>query len=182
MAEIVVDVKALEDVARDMRRAKRALLGQLAKRGYELLRDEVPVETGSLKQGVAAPDVNYDRLEATLTVSARSARVGGGQGVIMGADGKERKRVSISPRPAFNYAEAVARGRAAIRPKTAKVLLIPVPTAPAGESYLLAGGQIFVFRRSAKATRPNPFDERAAKRLEGEAQAIGDAVLKKLFN
>jgi hypothetical protein len=42
-------------------------------------------------------------------------------------------------------------------------LLIPVPTAPVGESYLLAGGQIFVFRKSAAATARIPFDERAAK-------------------
>jgi hypothetical protein len=57
-------------------------------------------------------------------------------------------------------------------------LLIPVPTAPSGESYLIANGQIFIFRRSVKATKPNPFDERAAKRLEGEAAKIGEAVLK----
>lgn len=180
-ADIVADTKELDVLAADLKRAKRQLIGRLAERGYRLLRDEVPVETGNLKQGVAAPEVDYDQLEATLTVSARSAETGGGQATVIGPDGKERKKVSLKPRPAFNYAAAVAEGRAAIRPKTGKALLIPVPVAPAGESYLLAGGQIFVVRRSAKAVPANPFHERAGARLEKEAPSIADAVLAKFF-
>lgn len=182
MTQIAADTRELERLARDMTRAKRQLIGRLAERGYQLLRQEVPYKTGNLKQGVAPPEVDYEKLEATLTVSARSARTGSLSGKIIGADGKEKKRVSLSARPAFNYAEPVARGRAAIRPKAGKALLIPVPTVPAGESYLLAGGQIFIFRRSAKATKPNPYDERAAVRLEKEAPGIADAILAKFFN
>lgn len=181
MAEIVVNAKALDDLAADIAKAKRQFIGRLAERGYQLLRAEVPVATGNLKQGVAPPDVDYDKLEAVLTVSARSGRNAATSGVVIGADGQTKKHVSLRPRPSFNYAAAVARGRRAIRPKTAKVLLIPVPTAPVGESYVLAGGQVFIFRPSAKATQPNPFDERAAKRLEGEAQSIGEAILRKFL-
>jgi hypothetical protein len=60
-------------------------------------------------------------------------------------------------------------------------LLIPVPTAPASGGYLIAGGQIFVVRKSAAATKPNPFDERAAKRLTDEAPKIGQAVLEQFI-
>ncbi|KAK0039547.1 hypothetical protein Bpfe_031032 [Biomphalaria pfeifferi] len=56
--------------------AKRIMLGRIAERGYQLLRAEVPKVTTNLQQGVAPPDVDYRKLEATLTVSARSARVG----------------------------------------------------------------------------------------------------------
>lgn len=181
MAQIVVNAKDLEILAADMTKAKRQLLGRLAERGYQLLREEVPKKTTNLQQGVASPEVDYEKLTALLTVSARSARTGGGTAAVIGADGEKKKTVTLRPSPAFNYAEAVARGRAAIRPKNGRALLIPVPTAPVGESYLLAGGQIYIVRRSAAATKPNPFDERAAKRLEGEAEKIGDAVLRKFF-
>jgi hypothetical protein len=155
MAEtVVVNTKELDKLGSDFVRAKRALIGRLGERGYQLLREEVPYLTGNLKQGVAPPDVNYEKLEATL-------------------------KVTLRPRPAFNYAAAVAEGRPAIAPRQAKALLIPVPTAPTTGGYLLAGGQIYVVRRSARATQPNPYDERAAKRLENEAPAIAESVLAK---
>lgn len=177
------DTRALQETARDMQRAKRQLLGRMAERGYQILRQEVPEKTGNLKQGVAPPEVDYEKLEATLTVSARSAAVGSQEARVIGADGKEKKRVTLRPRPAFNYAELVARGNkaATLRPKTAKAFLVPVPTAPAGESYLIAGGQIFVVRRSRKGQKPNPYDERTAVRLEKEAPIIGEAILSKIF-
>lgn len=178
--EIIVDAKAINALAADFEKAKRALVARLAERGYQLLRDEVPVATGNLKQGVSY-DVDTEKLEATLVVSARSGATGATSATVFGADGKEKKTVSLRAQPGFNYAEAVARGRAAVSPKNGKALLIPVPTAPVGESYLLAGGQIFIFRKSAAATKPNPFDERAAKRLTDEAPKIGQAVLEKFL-
>ncbi len=181
MATIEVDTKGIQELAREIEKAKKVLIGRLAERGYQLLRAEVPVDTGNLKQGVAPPDVNYQKLQATLTVSARSGRTGATQGTIIGADGEQKKTVSLRPNNAFNYAEAVAKGRPAISPKRAKMLIIPVASAPSGESYLLADGKVYVFRRSAAATIPNPFDERAATRLELEAERIGEAVLREIF-
>jgi hypothetical protein len=196
MAEVVVDSKAIRELAEDFVKAKRAFIGRLAERGYQLLRDEIKssaYRTGNLLQGVAPPDVDYDKLQALLTVSARSAETGATDAKMIGADGKQKRSVTLKPQKPFNYAESVARGRrgftakgASLGPKGerpvgpgfARALLIPVPTAPSGESYLIANGQIFIFRRSVKATKPNPFDERAAKRLEGEAAKIGEAVLK----
>jgi hypothetical protein len=179
MADLVANTRELVLLAEDMRKAKRQMLGRLAERGYQLLREEVPKVTRNLMQGVAPPEVDYEKLVAVLTVSARSARVGSQTGTVIGADGKEKKKVTLRGRPAFNYAAAVAEGRPAIRPRKARALLIPVPSAPNGESYMIAGGQIYVFRTSAKEQKPNPYHERAAARLEGESAKIGESVLAK---
>jgi hypothetical protein len=182
MAEVIVDTKAIDELGKDIDRAKRALIGRLGERGYQLLKEEVPVLTGNLKnKGVGTPEYDFDNLTATITVSAARDSRGTLAATVYGADGKEKKTVTLSARPAYNYAEAVARGRPAIAPRHAKALLIPVPTAPATGGYLIAGGQIFVVRKSAAATKPNPFDERAAKRLTDEAPKIGQAVLEKFI-
>ncbi|MGE0367218.1 MAG: hypothetical protein AB7Q00_15940 [Phycisphaerales bacterium] len=181
--EINVNAKAAEDLAKDIERAKRMLLGRMAERGYQLLRAEAPARTGNLRQGVAPPEVDYGSMQATLTVSARSARIGPRQATVIGSDGKEKKQVTLKAVEPYNYAEVVARGNrdAVLRPKTARAFLIPVATAPSDEGYLISGGQFFVVRRSRKAQQPNPYDERAAKRLEGEADRIADVVLRKIF-
>lgn len=198
MPEVTIRVnsKAAGELARDIRLAKGILVGQLAERGYQLLRSEVPVKTGNLKQGVAPPEVDFDTGTATLTVSARTGRLGPRQATVYGKDGQAKKTLTLKPSRAYNYAASVALGRPSITTKRSAIertgntaigpgfnraLLIPVPTAPTGEGYLVADGQVYIFRRSAKATKPNPFHERAAKRLEGEAAKIGDAVLRKIF-
>ena len=181
MPEITVDVKAIDDLAADFRRAKVQLIGRLADRGYQLLREEVPVRTNNLKLGVAPPYIDEEELEATLTVSAKSPPIGAREAKVFNEEGEDTgKTVSLRAQPAYNYADVVARGNkaATLRPKTAKAFLIPVPTAPVKGGYLLAGGQIFVLRTSRKGMKPNPYDERAAKRLESEATRIGEAVLK----
>lgn len=180
MAQVIVDAKAIEELARDINKAKKQLLYHLGQKGYHLLREEVPKKTTNLQiKGVKNAEYDYENLTALIVVSATRDKLGAISGKVIGADGEVKKTVSLRAGKAFNYAEAVARGRPAITPKNGKALLIPVPTAPSGESYLLAGGQIYVFRRSAKATKPNPFDERAAKRLENEAPNIAEAILRK---
>lgn len=192
MGDVKVDTSAIADLGKQIERAKRMLLGRLAEKGYKFLREEVPKVTTNLQQGVAPPDVDYDKMTATLTVSARSARAAGGKATLHLQSGKT-KSVSLRPQPAFNYAEVVARGRAAIAPHSAwrpgikgksgaRALLIPVASAPSDESYLEFNGKIYVVRRSAKATKPNPFDERAATRLEKEIPTEADKVLRKIFN
>jgi hypothetical protein len=42
VAEVIVDTKALDQLGKDLVRAKRALIGRLGERGYQLLREEVP--------------------------------------------------------------------------------------------------------------------------------------------
>lgn len=177
--DVQVDAKAVTELGANIEAAKRALIGRLAERGYQLLRDEVPVRTGNLKKGVVDPDVDYTNMQATIVVSAARDEGKALVGEVFDKKGDPVKTVTLRPSPAFNYAEAVARGRASIAPKHGKALLIPVVSVPSGEGYLLAGGQIFVFRKSASAVPANPFDERAAARLEQEAPAIADAVLNK---
>ncbi len=178
--EIIVDSKAVDTLAANITEAKRAMIGRLDERGYQLLRDEVPVKFGNLKQGVTAGDVDYVNLTAKLTVSARSGRTGAGSADVMGADGKKRKTVSLRPQPAYNYAEVVARGNkdSTLSPTHAKAFLIPVSSAPSGEGYLIIGGQIYIVRRTRKGMKANPFDIRAGARLQKEAPAIGEAVLR----
>jgi hypothetical protein len=148
-AEIVtVNTKAIEQLGADIERGKRAFLGRLAERGGQLLRAEVPYETGNLRQGVAPPNVDYANMEATLTVSARSGQRASMIAEVFGADGKKLRTVTLRGNPSFNYAAAVARGRAAIAPRNAHALLIPVPFAPQGQGYLLAGGQVYIAAKS----------------------------------
>ena len=89
---------------------------------------------------------------------------------------------------AFDYAEAVATGtglygpkRAAIAPKKAKGLLVPVTSAPTlngkPQAYIVYDGQMYVVRRSMKGTKANPYDQRAAQQREREASAIFDRAL-----
>lgn len=182
MADVIIDARELGEFAKNIEKAKRPLIGRLAERGYQLLRREVPMQTGNLKQGVAAPDVDYEAMEATLTVTGRSARRNGGEAEVFNADGKKTGTVSLRPSPAYNYAEVVARGNkdATLTPKNAKAFLIPVSVAPRGEGYLSIRGEYFIVRRSRKGKPANPFDIRAAERLQEEAPKIGEAVLKEL--
>ena len=57
MAETVVDTRAIEQLGRDIEKAKRQMIGRLGERGYQLLREEVPKVSRNLMQGVAAPEV-----------------------------------------------------------------------------------------------------------------------------
>ena len=183
MAEVIVDTKKLEKLGADFVKAKRQLIGQVAERGYQLLRKEVPVQTTNLQQGVAPPEVDYENLTAKLIVSARSGATGPRVATLYGADGEKKKTVSLRGNAAYNYAEVVARGNkdAVLRPKRARAFLIPVPSKPEKGGYLMIGAQIFVMRTTRKAQKANPFDERAAKQLETDAPKIAESVLTRLL-
>ena len=45
------------------------MLAQLADRAFQLLNLEIPYQTGNLKQGIAAPDIDYEQMTALLTVT-----------------------------------------------------------------------------------------------------------------
>lgn len=190
MAEIIViDEKAVDQLGADIRSAKQSLISQLAERGYKILAGqaihgkttgEVPFQTGNLQQGIAPPKVDLEAMTAEITVSGRKPATGARTAQVFGADGKPTNRtVSLRPSPAFNYAESVEKGRPSISPKVGHALLIPLPTAPTGESYLMSEGQVYIVRKSAKGVPPNPFMERTAKRLEGEAPRIAESILNK---
>ncbi len=181
MADVKVDYKSVENLEHQVRFGFIVSLGRLGERGYQLLRREVPEITGNLRQGVATPDIDESAMTATLTVSARSDQRGGGQGTIHYENGKT-KPVNLKPQIAFNYAEVVAKGRPEIKPKTGRALLIEVTEVKDRKSYITAGGKTFIVARSAAAVAANPYDERAAQRLNSESGTIVGAVFGELFN
>ncbi len=189
--KITVDVKQVEDFGFQFQQMAQEGLRTTAETGEALLYEEVPKVTTNLAQGVSH-SIDYPNLRAELSISAVSRQVGDEGGLLHLPSGKTRE-ISLRGRPAFNYAEAVARGTgvygprgAPIRPVSAKGLLIPVSSPPTRdgkpESYITSGGQAYIVRRSIKGRRPNPFDERAAKRLEEKIPAIWDAVVEAFAN
>ena len=182
--KVVVEITAIDELQRDLTVGKQLSLGRLGERGYQHLRREIKdtaFVTGNLYQGVATPEIDKAAMRATLTVSARSAATGSRPATVHYPSGKT-KQVMLRPRLAFNYAESIARGRPAIRPKLGKAILIPVISRPTDEAYITEGDQVFVVRGSAAATKPNPYDERAAVKLEQEGPAIVGRVFEELFN
>lgn len=181
MAQVIVDISGIKELQRDLEQMSETALRRLGERGYQLLRQEIKKSayvTGNLMQGVSPPDFDFGKKEALLTVTARSAKRGARTATLHLKSGKTKK-ITLRATPQFNYAETVARGRPAMRAKEAKALLIPVNSAPPGESYIVADGQIYIVRPSARATKPNPFDQRAAKRLQEEAARIFAGVVGK---
>lgn len=182
MAEIkvTIDTKAVDQLADELKAAGRAVLDNLLEEAEEFVREEAPERTGRLKKDqnsvFSETRQTATGFEGDLIISAFRERTGARAAVIHYPSGTT-KQVSLRPQPQFNYAEAVARGRKEVRPREAKVLLIPVKATPSNEAYVTSGGETFVLRRSAKATKPNPYPERALKRLEGVAREIAENTL-----
>jgi hypothetical protein len=203
--KINVDIKQVETLGFDFRQMAEVGLRRTVERGEQLLREEVPKKTHNLEQGVSS-DVDVSALRGDLIVSARSGRVGIEGALLHEASGKT-KEISLRPQPAFDYAEAVARGTgiygprgAVITPKSGKALLIPIDGPPVSlggkvvqgkrtvtlsgqqESYITSGGKTFIVRRFSKGMKPNQYDVRAAQRLEAEVQAIWERVVAAFAN
>jgi hypothetical protein len=178
--KIKVDTKAIEQFGKELESAGRAALDNLLEEGEEYVRQEAPERTGRLKKDqnsvFSETRQTGTGYEGDLVISAFRERRGARQAQIFYPSGTT-KTVSLRPQPAFNYAEAVAKGRKEIRPVRAKLLLIPVASAPSNETYVKSAGEIFVLRRRAKATKPNPFPDRALKRLETAAEGIVEKTL-----
>lgn len=181
----IADVLALGD---DFRGAAGVGVRRATLRGEQLVRFETPKVTHNLEQGVSSEvTVGANRLRGEVIVTARTGRVGRREATLHLPSGQTRQ-VTLRAVPPFNYAEAVAKGtgllgpnRTAIRPKKAGVLLIPVTTVPTvngkQEAFIVSDGKMYVMRSSAKGRRPNPYDQRAAARLESEVQPIFDRAI-----
>ncbi len=171
---------------------------RVAERAEQLVRHHAPEGKdksttgigGNLKQGVTS-NVTIKRggvAQGEVIVSARSGRLGSRKATLHLDDGKT-KTITLRPVPSFNYAEAVAKGTGiygpkgvAIKPKTAKLLLVPVKGVPTLDGkfmpYIESDGQLYITRRTIKGMKPNKYDERAANDLSVEAPRIFDAALK----
>lgn len=186
-AKITVDTRQVETLGFEFHQMAIAGLHRTSERGLKLLRQEVPKITHNLEQGVSA-DVNEEKLQAEFLVSARSGRQGV-EGALLHLPSGATREISLRQVAAFDYAEAVARGtglhgpkRAVIRPKSGKALLIPVGAVPPAingkpQAYITSGGKIYVLRRFSRGRKADPYDVRAAERLEAEIPAIWKAVI-----
>lgn len=190
--KVTIDTRDVERLGFDFRQMTEVGLHRLTERGEQLLREEVPKATGNLSRGVSS-DVDVAKRRSTLTVSARSGRLSS-QGASLHLPSGKTVEIDLRSRPAFDYAEAVATGTglfgpkaAVIKPKRGKALLIPISGPPPSlngkpQAYITSGDQVFIVRRSSKGRRPDPYDVRAAQRLESEAEPIFQAVVEAFAN
>jgi hypothetical protein len=184
MTRIKADISQVRQLAEERRQATIVGLRRVMERGEQLTRDEAP-------RGISSNVLVSNRLLRREINAAARSRTRAGAAVLHLPSGKTR-RVSLKAAPAYDYAEAVAGGtglhgprHARITPRSRKALLIPVETVPIDtktgkpEAYIDVQGRIFILRRSTGGMKPNPFDERAANRLTGEAQSIMDTAMEK---
>jgi hypothetical protein len=196
MAEnvIKIDKSQVKNLGFDFHQMAVAGLIRTARQGERHLR----AETEKISREFAvSSDVDEQTLTASLFVTAiRNARSAQTAEVVY-PSGRTRE-VSLRPQPEYDFARAVAQGtgvyktdgafgpQAVIRPRNAKVLLIPKNIGPRlgekGESFVRIDGRYFVFRRFSRGMRPNPYDERAAQKLKGEIDGIWDRVAKSFAN
>ena len=177
--EIKVNPKELKGVADKIDKARFQLIARLAVVGADFMREEAPVRTSRLLQGIAPTKVDRQTGTATITATAKRASLTAGTGQVFSRGKPTGKIVSLKPQPEFNYAESVAKGRKAITTK-GKALLIPINGTPTG-NYVRIGRQNFIYARRARAVAANPFHLRAAARLEKAAPVLADEVLRKFF-
>jgi hypothetical protein len=186
MANVRVDISAIKELQRDLDAMMPKILGQLAERGARLLREEVPYQTGNLRQGVSPPDgsptkfgnsTTFSGHTATITVTARSARRGARQATLHLKSGKS-KAIQLRATKEFNYAEIVAHGRPAMTAKNGRAFLIEARFGPIKYPYIEADGKRYVVVKSVGATAPNPYDQRAADRLQKESTIIVENIAK----
>jgi hypothetical protein len=192
--KVTADLGQVQRLGDDYRRAARVGVFRLAERGEQLVREEAPEETRNLKQGVSSEvkggrtSKSLGEIRGEIIVTARTGRLGRREATLHGPDGSTKK-VSLRAVPSFNYPQAVAEGtgefgpnKARIKPRKAKALLVPVNNPPTIDgkpaSYIEADGKLYVMRRSMKGMKPNPYHERAGRRLEAEAQPIFDRALR----
>lgn len=169
-------------------------LYDVAEFGERSLRREVPKVTHNLEQGVSSK-VDPKELTVDLLVAARVGRTAAEGGTLHLPSGATRE-ITLRPQPAHDYAADVAFGtgvyatggvfgpKGVIKPRRGQALLIPVASKPAPvngkpQSYITSNGKIYVLRRYSRGTRPNPYDVRAAQRLEVAIPVIFDRVVNK---
>lgn len=176
---VTVDASGLNLLAEQFDAGARAAMIRLLDQGEEYIREEAPERTGNLKgKRNAGGSVSSEYLKTetgysgTINLSAIRERQNAATGTLVSPKGKQRQ-VQLRAQPAFDYAEVVATGRPRLTaPANAKAFLIPVQSAPSGESYIKARGQIFVVRKTVGPQKPNDYPGRALTRLGGVAEGI----------
>jgi hypothetical protein len=179
------DKRALASLPGELREIARDWLRRCGERGAAIMREEVPGGAESKMAKGVKVEFNFadERLSAAINVTAISERPAQ-QATLHLPSGKTRAITLRATRP-FNYAQAVIEGtglygprHTPIKPRSASVLLIPVNTMSSLDSkssgYIEANGQKYIVRPRSSGTRPNPFGERTAQRLESEISDLFD--------
>lgn len=182
MSDVIVkvDVSGLIKTEKQLAKGAKLTLANITERGRQILPEEMPEETGQLKNtGVKAAIYDFDNLTAVIPISAVRNSVGSRSATLHLPSGKT-KQVTLRAQKAYDYARVVAQGNPAMKPKHAKVFLIPVASANIANSYITDGGNTYILRPEVKELKPNPYDARSAKRLQGEAPGIAEKVFNKL--
>lgn len=174
MPNISVDISDVERLGEEFERATKIAMRRVLLQGEALLVEEEPVDRGSMRSGTGSEFVE-DRFAGVVYVAAKRDARGPRQGTLHLKSGATRT-VTLRGTPEFNYPAIVAKGKPAqLAPKSAGAFLIPA--ANAQPPYITVDGRKYVVRKSIKAVPPNPFDDRAGKRLEEKIPAIFDKAL-----
>lgn len=182
--KVTVDTRGLEKLGAEFDQATRVAMDRLLLVGEEYIREEAPERTGRLKgKRSAGGSVNSEVIKLAngyrgeVNVSAIRERTNATTGEVVYPSGK-RKTTKLRAQKPFDYAEVVATGRPRLTaPKTARAFLIPVQSAPSKGGYIIAGGQIYIVRKSIGEQKPNDYPGRALKRLAPRVEKIvGDAL------
>jgi hypothetical protein len=179
-----VDLSDARKIVGDCRRAEERAMHDLASRSVVVVKEEAPHHgnpASKLQEGIKADDLKHvsdSHLEVDIVVSAERPAQAATTGLMHLPSGKV-KPIKVQATDAFDYTRAVIEGTGIFGPRgsvitarRSQMLLIPVPGAFPGQSYITARGQTFLVRPASVGMRPNPFPERASVRLEGEAEEI----------
>lgn len=191
------DLKAVQRLAEQYRRAGMVGLTQVMQRGRQILREEVQPISKRLFAGIGEPIVKEQGglLVGAISITAKSRETRSGSAIYVSLSGKT-KEVSLRAQPQFDFARALDEGTgvfgpkgAVIFPRVAKALLVPEgsgsrsglngPFKPRG--YLLINGVKYI---TVKWTRGMPgyhYSDKALARLGSVAQGIFDRATAKVM-
>jgi hypothetical protein len=179
------DTSEMQQLRRGFLAAFRRGFLEVVERGVALVKAEAPSgDTEALRKGVRAEtDLGGQALKGTIIVSAVREAESAGVATLHLPGGASRM-VAVRGTKEFDYARAVAEGTGLHGPKgqvitgrRGGVLLIEVDTPPSDSSYLERGGRTYIVRPRSEGMRANPFDVRAANRLESEVESIIERAL-----
>ncbi len=164
MLSFTIDIRQVSHLREDFRRSAQATLRALTERGAVITAEEEPKRSGTLRKGTHG-EVDLNKMSGRVIASALRAAIPSATVTMQTASGRT-KSFTMRAQRTIDYASFVrdgtgiygARGQA-IKPKKGKALRFEI------------GGRT-VFRVSVQGQKPNPFDERAADRLENEAESI----------
>jgi hypothetical protein len=176
---VTVDLREARSIIPDLRDGLDLAVKNATDRTVVIMRGEVPGGADSLLGKGIRPEHDAGGaypLEGRVTASAevkKEART-----ALLHLPGGGTKEVNLRATE-FDYAEVADEGSGLegprgqiIRPKSGRALLIGVTDAPEGESYIEDDKEKFILRPESKGQPPSHYSEKAAARLDGEADAI----------